>query len=60
MIYMKTIRLQPFKYEKSVEKNHKSTFGIPSEELKKGFEFQLFDLTNAARVVQGLSILILR
>ena len=43
--------------EKSVEKNHQSTFGIPSVELKKGFEFQLFDLTNAARVFRGLSIL---
>ncbi|MET0959550.1 MAG: CAP-associated domain-containing protein [Psychrobacillus psychrotolerans] len=43
--------------EKSVEKNHESTFGVPSDELKKGFEFQLFDLTNAARVVHGLSVL---
>ncbi|WP_342599524.1 CAP-associated domain-containing protein [Psychrobacillus sp. FSL H8-0483] len=43
--------------KKSVENNHQSTFGIPSEELKKGFEFQLFDLTNAARVLRGLSVL---
>ena len=43
--------------EKTVEKNHSSTFGAPSEELKTGFEYQLFDLTNAARIVHGLSIL---
>jgi uncharacterized protein YkwD len=42
---------------KSVEKNHITTFGESSEELKKGFEFQLFDLTNAARVIRGLPIL---
>ncbi|WP_391205788.1 CAP-associated domain-containing protein [Psychrobacillus sp. L4] len=42
---------------KSVENNQPSTFGKPSEELKKGFEFQLFDLTNAARAIRGLSIL---
>ena len=30
--------------EKSVEKNHETTFGAPSVELKKGFELQLFDL----------------
>lgn len=28
-----------------------------SEDLKEGFEYQLFDLTNAARVVHGLGIL---
>ncbi|WP_144512516.1 CAP-associated domain-containing protein [Bacillus sp. FJAT-22090] len=43
--------------EESVEKNHSTTFGEPSEELMKGFEFQLFDLTNSARVIRGLSIL---
>lgn len=43
--------------EKSVEKNHETTFGTPSVELTKGFELQLFDLTNAARVFRGLSIL---
>lgn len=43
--------------EESVEKNHKKTFGEPSEELKKGFEYQLFDLTNAARAIRGLPIL---
>lgn len=43
--------------KKSIENNHQSTFGTPSEELKKGFEFQLFDLTNAARVLRGLSVL---
>lgn len=41
----------------SVEKDHQTTFGEPSEELKKGFEFQLFDLTNSARDIRGLSIL---
>lgn len=41
----------------SVEKSHSTTFGQPSEELKMGFEFQLFDLTNSARVIRGLSIL---
>lgn len=44
--------------EKSVEKNHLTSFGKPSDELKKGFEFQLFDLTNAARAIRGLPILI--
>lgn len=43
--------------EMSVEKNHTSTFGTPSEELTAGFEYQLFDLTNATRVSHGLSIL---
>lgn len=41
----------------SVEKNQSTTFGEPSDELKTGFEFQLFDLTNSARVIRGLSIL---
>lgn len=43
--------------ETSVEKNHPTSFGTPSVELTKGFELQLFDLTNAARVNHGLSIL---
>ncbi|GGA44967.1 CAP-associated domain-containing protein [Psychrobacillus lasiicapitis] len=43
--------------KESVEKNQTKTFGKPSEELKTGFEFQLFDLTNSARVLRGLSIL---
>ncbi|TQR20121.1 CAP-associated domain-containing protein [Psychrobacillus vulpis] len=42
---------------KSVEKDHQTTFGKPSEELKRGFELQLFDLTNAARAIRGLPIL---
>ena len=42
---------------KEVEKNQSNTFGEPSEELKKGFEYQLFDLTNSARAIRGLPIL---
>jgi len=38
--------------------NQKTDFYTPaSEELKIGFEYQLFDLTNATRVNHGLSIL---
>lgn len=37
------------------EKQH--YFSEPSKELKEGFEYQLFDLTNAARVEHGLSVL---
>ncbi len=38
--------------------NQKAKFyPVPSEELKEGYEYQLFDLTNAARVNHGLSVL---
>jgi uncharacterized protein YkwD len=40
-----------------LEKQKAEYFTEPSEELKEGFEYQLFDLTNAARVNHGLSIL---
>ncbi|MGY0693760.1 CAP domain-containing protein [Virgibacillus sp. FSP13] len=38
-----------------LEKQKKGFFAKPSAELKEGFEYQLFDLTNAARVKHGLS-----
>lgn len=38
-----------------LEQQKKGFFGEPSLELKEGFEYQLFDLTNAARVKHGLS-----
>nr|WP_246570039.1 CAP-associated domain-containing protein [Lentibacillus saliphilus] len=37
-----------------LEKQKKSFYPDPSDALQKGFEYQLFDLTNAARVVHGL------
>lgn len=40
-----------------LENQRKNFFAVPSEELKEGFEYQLFDLTNAARVTHGLSVL---
>ncbi|MFK4997103.1 CAP domain-containing protein [Bacillus sp. N9] len=40
-----------------LEKNKKSIYTMSSPELKEGFEYQLFDLTNAARVNHGLGIL---
>ncbi|WP_228275534.1 CAP domain-containing protein [Gracilibacillus oryzae] len=40
-----------------LEDNKEAFFAVPSEQLKKGFEYQLFDLTNAARVVHGKSVL---
>ncbi|OZU88001.1 serine protease [Virgibacillus indicus] len=40
-----------------LEQEKKNYFSEPSEELKEGFEHQLFDLTNAARVEHGLSVL---
>ena len=40
-----------------LEKKKKDYYPEVSQELKEGFEFQLFDLTNAARVEHGLSIL---
>jgi uncharacterized protein YkwD len=40
-----------------LEQQKEKYFTDPSEELKEGFEYQLFDLTNAARVNHGLSVL---
>ncbi|WP_028392319.1 CAP domain-containing protein [Bacillus cihuensis] len=40
-----------------LEANKKEFFGEPSPELEEGFEYQLFDLTNASRVNHGLSVL---
>ncbi len=40
-----------------LENNKEGMFGEPSAELKEGFEYQLFDLTNAERVTHGLSVL---
>ena len=39
------------------EQTKSDFYSAPSPQLKEGFEFQLFDLTNAARVNFGLSIL---
>ena len=38
-----------------LEQEKKEYFADPGEDLKEGFEYQLFDLTNAARVEHGLS-----
>jgi uncharacterized protein YkwD len=40
-----------------LEQQKKAYFAEPSEALKEGLEYQLFDLTNAARVNHGLSAL---
>ncbi|MGG4153944.1 CAP domain-containing protein [Peribacillus muralis] len=40
-----------------LEKQKSSYFAAASTELKQGFEYQLFDLTNAARVNHDLSVL---
>ncbi|MBU7595954.1 CAP-associated domain-containing protein [Metabacillus halosaccharovorans] len=40
-----------------LENQRENFFAVPSEELREGFEYQLFDLTNAARVTHGLSVL---
>ncbi len=40
-----------------LENQRQNFYPVPSEELKEGFEYQLFDLTNAARVTHGLSVL---
>lgn len=42
---------------KEMEQNKDALFTKSSPELKEGFEYQLFDLTNATRVKHGLSIL---
>lgn len=41
----------------TLEQQKEEYFGEPSRALKEGFEFQLFDLTNAERVKHGLSVL---
>lgn len=43
--------------EKSLEDQKSGYFGKPSDSFREGLEYQLFDLTNAARVKHGLSIL---
>ncbi|WP_112180951.1 CAP-associated domain-containing protein [Paraliobacillus zengyii] len=40
-----------------MEQKREKYFGEASDALKEGFEYQLFDLTNAARVEHGLSVL---
>lgn len=40
-----------------LEQQKKEYFGEPTPDLKAGLEYQLFDLTNAARVVHGLPVL---
>lgn len=39
---------------KDLEEEKKGFFGEPGEELKEGFEYQLFDITNAERVMRDL------
>ncbi|WGG43681.1 CAP domain-containing protein [Rossellomorea sp. DA94] len=41
----------------NLEANKKNFYTKASSELKEGFEFQLFDLTNATRVEKGLNVL---
>ncbi|MEI2663295.1 CAP domain-containing protein [Rossellomorea sp. LJF3] len=41
----------------NLETNKKNFYTKGSSELKEGFEFQLFDLTNATRVEKGLNVL---
>src|SRR5699024_617005 len=43
--------------DEKMEQNKSAYFGEVSNELKEGFEYQLFDLTNAARAKHGLSTL---
>lgn len=40
-----------------MEASKAALYSAGSEDLKKGFEYQLFDLTNATRVNHGLSVL---
>ncbi|WP_077622902.1 CAP domain-containing protein [Sediminibacillus massiliensis] len=40
-----------------LEQQKKKFFAEGNDELREGFEYQLFDLTNAARVNHGLSVL---
>ncbi|MBN8193144.1 CAP domain-containing protein [Bacillus sp. NTK074B] len=43
--------------KEDLESNKKNFYSHGSSNLKEGFEFQLFDLTNATRVEKGLSVL---
>lgn len=43
--------------DEELEREKEKYFTDPSEELREGLEYQLFDLTNAARVQHGLSVL---
>ncbi|WP_409254128.1 CAP-associated domain-containing protein [Bacillus sp. SCS-153A] len=43
--------------DEELEHGKKDIYSDANEELKEGFEYQLFDLTNAARVNHGLSVL---
>ncbi|MFP3512386.1 CAP domain-containing protein [Peribacillus sp. SIMBA_075] len=43
--------------DEKLEKQKSGYFAKASPELKKGFEYQLFDLTNASRVNHNLSVL---
>lgn len=40
-----------------LEQNNSTFYAKPNQNLEKGFEYQLFDLTNASRVNHGLSVL---
>lgn len=40
-----------------MEASRAALYSAGSEDLKEGFEYQLFDLTNATRVNHGLSVL---
>ncbi|BCB03842.1 CAP domain-containing protein [Bacillus sp. KH172YL63] len=43
--------------DEKLESAKRAYYADPSPEMKEGFEFQLFDLTNAARVEKGLPVL---
>ncbi|TMU88371.1 serine protease [Bacillus sp. BHET2] len=43
--------------DQNLEEAKKDFYSEASPQLKEGFEFQLFDLTNATRVEKGLSVL---
>ncbi|MCM3789588.1 CAP domain-containing protein [Domibacillus indicus] len=43
--------------DEDLEAEKKGMYGENSAALRKGFEYQLFDVTNAARVVHGLPVL---
>lgn len=43
--------------DETLEQQKKSFYKEPSNALKEGFEYQLFDLTNADRVNHGVSVL---
>lgn len=43
--------------DEQLEKNKREFYTVATEPLKEGFEYQLFDLTNAERVKHGLTIL---